>query len=137
MFHKILVPVDLTDRNARAVEIATRLVAGDGSITLFHVIATLDVPFDELHDFYRGLEAQAAAKIAEAAEAVRAAGTSCDTHVAFGKPAPEIVSFANGGAFDLVVIASHPLNPDDVGRGFMTVSHQVAIAANIPVLAVK
>ena len=46
MFDHILVPVDLTDRNSRALAAAARLAGDDAEVTLLHVIETLDLPFD-------------------------------------------------------------------------------------------
>ena len=61
MFEEILVPVDLTDKNRRAVEVAGDLAElADGSVTLLHVIEPLDLPFEELEDFYSRLEEKAA-----------------------------------------------------------------------------
>jgi hypothetical protein len=37
MFESIVVPVDLTERNRGAVDMASRLVAPEGSVRLFHV----------------------------------------------------------------------------------------------------
>ena len=59
MFDHVLVPVDLTDRNRRALEAASRLAGEDGEVTLLHVIETLDLPFDELEDFYQRLHDRA------------------------------------------------------------------------------
>ena len=47
VFERVLVPVDLTDRNRRALEVASRMAGDPGEVTLLHVIETLDLPFDD------------------------------------------------------------------------------------------
>jgi hypothetical protein len=38
---------------------------------------------------------------------------------------------------DLIVLTSHPLEPDRPGGGWGTISYQVAVFADCPVLLVK
>ena len=65
MFRRILVPIELSDKDLRAVEAARSLARsneeGDTEVALLHVIETLDLPFEELEDFYGKLESRAAA----------------------------------------------------------------------------
>ena len=66
MFRKILVPVDFTEKNEAAIQAALEVAAGhaDAEIHLLHVIETIEhVEFDEMKDFYRGLEVRAEAKL--------------------------------------------------------------------------
>ena len=65
MFRQLLVPLDFTDKNEAAVTIALETARRDGAeVTLLHVIETIEhVDFDEMSDFYRKLEARAAAKL--------------------------------------------------------------------------
>ena len=61
MFDEIVVPVDLTPKNERAVEVARDLAKSFSSkVVLFHVIETLDLPCDELREVYDRLQARAA-----------------------------------------------------------------------------
>jgi nucleotide-binding universal stress UspA family protein len=137
MFKKILVPVDLTDKNQRAVDMACELIAPKGEVTLFHVIETLAAPFDELVDFYQGLETTARERLESLAAPLRARSVTHQTRVVYGKRAPEIVSFADENKFDLIIITSHPFDPEHMTGGFLTISHQVAIAAPTAVLALR
>ena len=52
VFSKILVPVDLTNKTAKAVEVARELVAKGGDVVLLHVIEQLDTNLEEEGDFY-------------------------------------------------------------------------------------
>ena len=138
MFKRILVPVDLTDKNSEAIAMATRLASfDDGEVWLLHIIEELEAPFDELKDFYARLEANANETLAEYAKNAQEDDVAVRTTVAFGKRVREIVEFANVNGIDLMVLTSHRLNPSDLGSSFMTISHQVALAADPPVLLLR
>jgi len=137
MFTKILVPVDLTDKNQKAVEVAADLVSQGGGVTLFHVIETLAAPFDELEDFYQGLESAAREKLNTLAAPLRSRSIDHEERVVYGKRAIEIVSYADDNDFDLIVITSHAFDPEHMTGGFLTISHQVAIAAPTAVLVLR
>ena len=66
-FQHILLPVDFTQKNHAALEIAFELaVANETRVTLLHVIETIetsDEPDDELRDFYARLEQRAASEL--------------------------------------------------------------------------
>jgi len=137
-FSKILVPVDLTDKNHEAILTARDLaLASEGDVWLFHVIEELDAPREDLEDFYGGLEARARAKLQQFAEPLRAAGVSVGEKIAYGHRAVEIVQFAREHEFDLVVMTSHRIDPEHLARSMMTISHQVAIVADPPVLLLR
>jgi nucleotide-binding universal stress UspA family protein len=137
-FGRILVPVDLTRKNTVAVRAARELARpASGRVTLLHVIETLDAPPDELRDFYQRLEAKAREHLDLLARALDQAGIAVDRRIAFGKRVPEIVRQARELKVDLIILASHQLDPDDPVPGFLTISHQVAILAPCPVLMLK
>lgn len=138
MFRKLLVPVDLSGRPKRAVEVARDLaLETDGKVTLLHVIQTLDLPFEELADFYGRLEARAAERMDELAAPLRAAGVAFQRQVSYGRRAEEIVEYAEENDVDLIVLTSHRVNLEDPGAGWATMSYKVAILAQCPVLLVK
>jgi nucleotide-binding universal stress UspA family protein len=92
MFQRMLVPVDLTQKNAHAVETARDLAAeSGGTVTLLHVIETLDLPFEELEAFYARLEEKARRAMEEMAEPLQEAGLSFARRVSYGRRAEEIV----------------------------------------------
>lgn len=145
MFDKILVPVDLTEKNRSAVKAASRLVAAGGELTLLHVIEELaDIPFEELEDFYRRLEKRAVRRLKELAEIAEDRdsvetehGVEVRREVVYGRRAQEIVRFAEERENDLIVLGSHPVDPTSPGEGWATLSYQVAILARCPVLLLK
>lgn len=139
MFERILVPVDLTEKNRRAVEVAGGLAeVADGSVTLLHVIEPLDLPFEELEDFYERLEEKAADAMYGLAAPLRESGRGADRHVIYGDRATEIVRYSQENGFDLLVMSSRRFGPDEQEtRNWATLSHKVAIMAQTPVLLVK
>lgn len=138
LFEKILVPVDLTQKNRHAVEMAAELgAASGGSVTLLHVIELLDLPFEEVEDFYRQLEERAADAMGKLAEPLVEREVDHDQHVRYGDRAAEIVTFAQEEGFDLVLLSSHRADLEEPARNWASLSHKVAILAQTPVLLVK
>jgi nucleotide-binding universal stress UspA family protein len=136
-FHHILVPTDLTKRTEKALQLAEQLAVPDTSrITLLHVIATIDgLEFDELKPFYERLERKARAEMTGLVRQTGAMGSECA--VVYGRAHEEIVKFAAAHDVDLIVLASHRVNPSMANRDWGTVSYKVGILAQCPVLLVK
>lgn len=139
MFSQLLVPLDFTDKNEAAIAIAIETARRDGAeVTLLHVIETIDhMEFDEMADFYRKLEARAAAKLAVLVERFAGAGVRARFEIVFGKRAESILEQTAGGKTDLVVLSSHRVDREHPALGLGTISYQVAIVARCPVLLVK
>lgn len=138
MFERILVPVDLTEKNARAVEAARELAAERGaSVVLLHVIEPLDLPFEELEDFYEEIEGRAERTMTGLAEGLEEAGLEPRLQVVYGDRAREIVAYAGDNGFDLIVLSSHRADLEDPAAELGTISHKVAILAHTPVLLVR
>jgi universal stress protein A len=136
-FRHILVPSDLTERTEKALQLARTLAEADTCrITLLHVIETIDgLPFDELKPFYSGLERKARSALSKLASSVD--GTQTAAEVVYGRRAEEVVRFAIANEADLIVLASHRVNPSAVDRDWGTISYKVGILAQCPVLLVK
>jgi nucleotide-binding universal stress UspA family protein len=139
MYSRILIPVDLSDRNAPALEAAAELAGQTGcSVLLLHVIEEVDDVEDEsLAEFYRGLRGRAEASLAARREELETRGLPVDTRIRMGKRGAEIVRCVQEERCDLVVLRSHVLDPDEPFRGIGTISHQVALAAPCAVLLVR
>lgn len=138
MFENILVPVDLTPKNERAVRRARELATvSGGKVTLLHVIEMLDLPFEELREFYDRLQEKAIAHMERLAAGLEEADVPFEAHVVYGDRTDRIVQFARERDIDLIVLDSHRVEPDRPGRGFGTISYRVAILADCPVLLVK
>lgn len=139
MFERILVPVDLTEKNRRAVQQARDLATPAGSeIALVHVIEELeDASFEELEGFYTRLEERANRELSALARMVEEAGVTVRSEVVYGKRVREILRSAEELGSDLVVLGSHAIDREHATEGWATVSYQVAILARCTVLLVK
>jgi nucleotide-binding universal stress UspA family protein len=136
-FRHILVPTDLTERTEKALQLAGTLAASDACrITLVHVIETIDgMQFEELKPFYDRLERKARSAMTGLIR--RAPAKHAEGVVVYGRRAEEIVGFAEANDVDLIVLASHRVNPSMVNRDWGTISYKVGILAQCPVLLVK
>ena len=139
MFRNILVPVDFTLKNEAGLNTALDLARGkEAQVTLIHVIETIEhVEFDEMADFYRGLETRAAAKLFGMEERFKEALVPVYHEIVYGKRAETIVHFAEEREIDLIVLSSHKVDRDHPALGVGAISYRIAIVARCPVLLVK
>lgn len=138
-FRHILVPTDLTERTKKALRLASKLASSDGArVTLVHVIETIDgLQFDELKPFYKRMERKARTTMTALARRAPEGAKHAETALVFGRRAEEIASFATANGVDLIVLASHRVNPSRVNRDWGTISYKVGLLAQCPVLLVK
>ena len=140
MFKKILVPIDLGEGNLEAVRVAAELAClhPDGVIVLLHVIETIDdAPEEEVRDFYATLEDQARRAMEEIVNALDRKPSLIERRVEYGRRLQGILTAATEIGADLGVLRSHRVRPDRPGGGVGTLSHEIALLAEIPVLLVK
>jgi nucleotide-binding universal stress UspA family protein len=134
-----MVPVDLSDRNERALRMALELArTGSGSVTLFHVIQRVPgISPGELDAFYQRLVQTSERKLRQTARKFAHRGLDVRTEVRVGDPAAEIVRAAQRGRVNLVVMGSHRVRRGDRQRGWGTTSYKVGIFCQCPILLVK
>jgi nucleotide-binding universal stress UspA family protein len=139
LFRHIMVPVDLSARNERALRAALALARAAGSrVTLFHVIQRLTgLAPGELEEFYRLLVARSERNLGKVARAFTSKGVEVNTQVHIGEPAAEIVRATLREVVDLVVMGSHKVTPGRGERGWGTTSYKVGIFCQCPILLVK
>ena len=138
MYKNILVPVDLTDKNLPAVEEALRLSSRrNATITLLHVIETLDLPFEEIEEFYKQLAAKARRKLRHLGKQVSGRGVEMRYETTYGRRVRAILDHIVDHENDLVVITSDRIEPGDPASSWMTISHQVALFAECSVMLVR
>ncbi len=137
MFHRIVVPVDLTAKSQLAVAGACRQLAAGGELLLLHVVEKLDDDAPEIEAFYALLERRARAALAELAERARTAGAVARTEVTFGRRVEEILAAVDREGAELVVLASHRVDPQRPFAEGLSMSYRVALLAPCPVLLVK
>ncbi len=138
-FQRLLVPVDFTAKNERALDIALEAARSNSAhVTLLHVIERIEnLPDEELVEFYDQLETRARSELESMAERFSQAGTQVDRTIRFGKRAEEIVREAADADVDLIVMSSHKLDPQQPARSMATLSYQVSILCRCPILLVK
>ena len=139
MFERVLVPVDLSDKNQRALLQALEMIDPEQStIHMVHVIETIQgIEFDELSDFYQDLERKAHGALVDLSNVLEDRSIPCRREVLFGHRAAEIIRFAEEAGCDLIVMTSHSQSDEHPHAGFGTISHQVALLADCPVLLLR
>jgi nucleotide-binding universal stress UspA family protein len=139
MFKRILVPIDLSDRNEGTLRVALAVARQNRArVILLHVIQSVpDVPVGEMRDFYERLEVSSVEKLTRAARRFIARRVRVDTEVFVGEPAREIVRLAARRRVDLIVMGSHRVRPGRPAAGWGTISYKVGIFCRCPVLLVK
>jgi nucleotide-binding universal stress UspA family protein len=137
-YRRILVPLDLSERPSRALDVAARLIEPSHSITLLHVIAEVEgVPAEELEDLYAGIRTRADEVLQRRAELLEARGLHARIEIRLGRRGAEILRVAEQEDSDLIVLASHHVDPARPGGGLGTLSHQIALLAPCDVLLVR
>jgi nucleotide-binding universal stress UspA family protein len=139
VFARILVPVDLSDRNARPLKMALALARqARASVTLFHVVQQVPrLAPGEMRTFYERLVRVSRQKLSRAARGFATRGIAARCEVCVGEPAQEIVRAAARGRASLIVMGSHRVDPKRRGGGWGTTSYKVGILCRCPVLLVK
>lgn len=137
MFEHILNPLDFSDENDSAVEIASRIAGhSDSKVTLLHVIEPIEDEHEDLREFFEKLENRARKKLARVAAELSADGVRVAVELTYGNRAEEIVRVATSQGVDLIVLTSHKLEAAQA-RPWPTISHRVALLSPVPVLLVR
>jgi universal stress protein A len=139
VFRKILLPLDLTDKHSKTLEIAANLAQqSGGEITLVHVIELIpDLPREEQPDFYEHLEQEARKHLQEMARRLEERRIPWHIVILYGNRADEIITYATESGMDLIVLSSHKIDLDKPPAGWATISYKIGILAQCPVLLVK
>ena len=139
MFKRILVPVDLSQKSVAAVDVAYDMATESGAeVILLHVIETVEhITFDEMKQFYDRLETSARKGLQECSERFTMAGLKVEQVVVYGHRTRAIVDLAVENRAELVIMASHRIDPDRPGHDWSSISYAVAILAPCTVLLVK
>jgi len=138
-FQHILVPLDFTAKNQAALDIAFELASQNrASVTLLHVIEKIEnLPQEELKSFYARITSRAEIELETRAQRFAAAGIRVDRKILYGKRLAEIVRDARERKVDLIVMSSHTVEPATAASSLGTLSYQVSIVCECPILLVK
>ena len=137
MYKNIVVAVDGSDNALRAVEQAAMLaqLSPDAKVEVISVIA-IDVYSDMVYD---PIEAHGDAQrelVAPAMEILEKAGVNAELTLLHGRPADEVIRYAEKNNADLVVVGSRGLNAlQESAIG--SVSHKIIKHVKCPTLVVK
>jgi nucleotide-binding universal stress UspA family protein len=139
MFRRLLVPADLTDRAEKALSVAGRIAAADTAhVTVLHVIETIaGAEFDEFSAFYGQLEERARKRLDEIVSRAPGGPGRVEMAITYGNRVEEVLRFVRSHEIDLIVLASHPLDPSQPSSGLGTMSYKLGILAPCAVLLVK
>ena len=139
MFKRAVVPVDLSERSLPAVDTALQLAKLTGAeVILLHVIETIDhIQFDEMKQFYERLAKSARNGLQEFADRFAAENLPVSYELVYGHRTQGIIDFAIQRQADLIILASHRIDPDRPGHDWNSISYAAAILSPCPVLLVK
>jgi nucleotide-binding universal stress UspA family protein len=139
MFHRILVPVDLTGRHRRTVDLAASMArAAGGRVDLLHVVEVIPgMSLEDDHDFYKRLETRALDEMGRLRKTLDAGDVTFGAAVSYGRRVEEILGWVERHDSDLIVLTSHKVALDKEGEGWGTLSYQLGILAPCSVLLVK
>jgi nucleotide-binding universal stress UspA family protein len=136
MFKKILVPIDFSERNRQAIQVAVKLAKQNrGRVILMHVIENIEsISDEEMEDFYDKLEQNAETKFLSLSRIFIRTRIPLERVIARGRRANEIVKYAIATRCDLIIMGSHRVSTEE---GWSTLSYRTALLAPCPVLLVK
>ena len=136
MFRHILIPVDFSERNRAAVDIACDMAKQSAArITLIHVIETIEyISVTEMRDFYNRLERSAREGITELSESLSGESIPVENVILLGKRHDEIIRFAIDNQVDLILMSSHRVDPDRPTANFGSISYRIAVLSPCAVL---
>ena len=139
MFEHILVPVDFSEKNEHALDVAVKVAAlGKGTVTLLHVIEIMaDTNYSEFNDFYQELEHRSQRKMEILIAPYHDSPVQLEECIAYGNRTQEILNFVEEHVIDLIIMSSHKVDMTDQASGWGTISYKVGILAPCPIMLVK
>lgn len=139
LFQHILVPVDFTDKNEVAIAAAVQLARQNGArISLLHVIESIDfAEDDEISRFYDHLRTRSERELETRLAGLAEYDLQCSMETIVDNRVKGIASYAFENDVDLIVISSHPVDPNKRGEGWGTISYQVSALCHCSVMLVK
>jgi nucleotide-binding universal stress UspA family protein len=139
MFQHILIPVDFSERNRNAMDVACDMAKRSAArITLIHVIETIEyISVTEMRDFYNRLERSARQGMAELSESFAVQSIPVENVIVLGRRHDEIIRYAMDNHVDLILMSSHRVDADRPAANFGSISYRVAVLAPCAVLLLK
>lgn len=136
MFQNILIPVDFTPKNRRAVAAALQAGGPRARITLLHVVEEIRLPTTrDLKEFYEELMTDARIRMKKLGRAIRRRPVR--EEIFLGHRTEGILKTARARKIDLIVMSSHAVTPGRKGQDWGTISYKMAVLSPCPILLVK
>lgn len=139
LFSHILIPVDFTDKNRAAIEVAQQVARQcDARISLLHVIEFIDFPDDdEISSFYEKLQTRSERELSQLLQLFTDQDLDVTVETVINHRCKGIVMYAIDNDVDLIVMSSHPVDPGHRGAGLATISYQVSATCHCSIVLVK
>lgn len=136
MFQNILIPVDFTPKNRRAIAAALQAGGPRAKITLLHIVEEIRLPASkDLREFYGELMTDARLRMKRISSRIR--GRPLREEICLGHRTEGIIRIARSRKTDLIVMSSHTVTPGRKGQDWGTISYKVAVLSPCPILLVK
>jgi len=139
MFQKILVPLDMTFKHRRAIDMAADLARqSGGEVVLLHAIELIHgMPREDEKEFYDRLETAAQAHLEKHLSLLHERGIACRKELVFGVRVAEVLRLARTMSADLIILTAPRLDPSNLESGWGSMSYKLGYFAPCPVLLVK
>lgn len=133
----ILVPLDFSDKNDIALETVHEIVSSNPStVSLLHVIEPIGSQDDiEVQKFTQQLHEHSEKQLLERARKFSDLDINVKCENRSGNRVHETLAFAKNNEVDLIVLNSHQVIDSQISSA--SISYQIAILANCPVLLLK
>lgn len=139
IFGTILIPVDLSERHEKALELAGELAAlHKGEIVLLHVIEAISgATIEEEKDFYGRLEKSSWKQLEKLGRQLDQRQVRWRANVLYGNRGQAILGAARDMKADLIVLTAPHIEPGQLGTGLGSLSFKISLFSPCPVLLVK
>lgn len=137
MYKTLLLAADGSENSLRAAEESINFIDENTRVTILNVVGVDDVKDEVLHGSQSGnVTTRRKEKLSQILDFYDGKGIIHEVVFKHGSPADTVVSVANNGAFDALVLGTRGLNNfQEMVLG--SVSHKAAKRVTIPVLIVK
>lgn len=139
MFRNILVPVDFSRKNRKALDVAVDIATHyKGDIQLLHVVEIIaNTAFADFEEFYAKLEKRAERHMEKLVAPYLGDRIKIGWRIVYGNRVQEILNYTRSQHIDMIIMNSHKIDPKNPTRGWGTISHKVVIMSPCPVMLVK
>ena len=139
MFNHILVPVDFSEKNQVAIAAAQELAKLSAArVSLLHVIEFIDFPDDEeISNFYEKLKSRSEQELDKLLRLFTENKLDVSVETIINNRVKGIAVYAAENEVDLIVMSSHPIDPEKRHSGWTTISYQVSAICHCSIMLVK